>query len=78
MLFPSASIKVIFPIESKCGTEMKIVGFIEREETGLIRMLLSSAGLWKEPAPRAPPPPEPVGVPLFVEPVVDYELSLRS
>ena len=51
---------------------MKIIGFIEREETGLIRMLLSTAGLWKEPIPRAPPH-EPVAVPVFEEPGVDYE-----
>ena len=51
---------------------MKIVGFIEREETGIIRMLLSAAGLWKEPVPRAPPP-EPVAAPVFEEHVVDYD-----
>ncbi len=51
---------------------MKIVGFIEREETVLIRMVLSAVGLWKEPVPRAPPP-EPVAVPVFKEHKVDYE-----
>ena len=56
----------------KCGAEMKIVGFIEREENGLIRMLLNTAGLWKEPVQRAPPR-EPVAVPVFEEPKVDYE-----
>ena len=35
---------------------MKIIGFIEREETVRIRMVLSTAGLWKEPVPRTPPP----------------------
>ena len=39
----------------KCGAEMKIVGFVERENTDLIRMWLSAAGLWKEPAERRPP-----------------------
>jgi hypothetical protein len=72
----AALIKCVYevnPLECpKCGAEMKIVGFIEREETGLIRMLLSAAGLWREPVPRAPPP-QPVPVPQAEEHSVDYE-----
>ncbi len=56
---------------------MKIVGFIEREETILIRMLMSAAGLWKEPVPRAPPP-EPVAASEFAEPVFDEEYFVQN
>ena len=72
----AALIKCVYEVDPlecpKCGAEMKIIGFIEREETGLIRMLLIASGLWKEPAPRAPPP-EPVIAPVTAEPVLDYE-----
>ncbi len=57
--------------------KIKIVGFIEREETMLIRMLLSEAGLWKEPVPRAPPH-VPVAAPMFAEPTVDYEFFEKT
>jgi hypothetical protein len=50
---------------------MKIVGYIERESAGLIRMILSAAGLWREPASRAPPV-APVDVTVSSEPVLDY------
>ncbi len=77
----AALIKCVYEVDPlecpKCGAEMKIVGFIEREETGLIRILLSAAGLWKEPVPRAPPP-EPVAVPVFEEPRVDYEFFEKT
>ena len=72
----AALIKCVYEVDPlvcpKCGAEMKIVGFIEREETGLIHMLLRAAGLWREPVPRAPPP-QPVPVPQAEEPSVDYE-----
>jgi hypothetical protein len=52
-------------------------GLIERENTDLIRMWLSAAGLWKEPAARAPPiPPEPP--PRVAEPTVDYEFFANT
>jgi len=50
---------------------MKIVGFIERDNPGLIKLFLSAAGLWKEPAPR-PPPPEPAVEPEVPDLVLDY------
>jgi hypothetical protein len=53
-----------------CHTEMKIIGFVEQEEESKIRAILSRAGLWREPKPRAPPA-EPAPVPL--EPRLDYE-----
>ncbi len=55
-----------------CGSEMKIAGFIEREEPGLIHMLLRAAGLWKEPAPRAQPH-ESVATPLAEKITVDND-----
>ena len=77
----AALIKCVYEVDPlecpKCGAEMKIVGFIERESAGFIRMLLSAAGLWKEPAPRAPPP-EPVAVPGFAELVLDYEFFTKN
>ena len=51
---------------------MRIVGFIERDNPGLIKLFLSAAGLWKEPAPR-PPPSEPAADPESPEVVLDYE-----
>ena len=51
---------------------MKVIGFVERENSDLIRMWLSAAGLWKEPAARAPPP-DPELLPQVAEPTVDYE-----
>ena len=50
---------------------MRIVGFVERDNPGLIKLLLSAAGLWKEPEPR-PPPLEPVAEPEAPERVLDY------
>ncbi len=71
----AALIKCVYEVDPlecpRCGAEMKIIGFIERESPGLIRMLLSTAGLWKEPVPRAPPAP--VETPVLSELVLDYE-----
>jgi len=72
----AALIKCVYEVDPlecpKCGAEMQIVGFVERECGVLIRILLSAAGLWKEPAPRAPPP-APVVAPVFSEYVLDFE-----
>ena len=51
---------------------MEIVGFIERDNPGLIKLLLSAAGLWREPEPRQPPP-EPPAEPEAPEVTLDYE-----
>ena len=60
------------PLECpNCGAQMKIVGFIERDNPGLIKLFLSAAGLWREPAPR-PPPPEPAVEPEAHDLVLDY------
>jgi len=63
---------------SKCGAEMKIVGFIERENDGLIRSLLKQAGLWKDFVPRAPPKvsdePPAENIPCVAEPA-EYVLD---
>ena len=39
----------------KCGAEMKIIAFIERQQTDVIEKILRHCGLWEEPAARAPP-----------------------
>ena len=66
------------PSEVRPGDDfVKIVGFIEREETGLIHMLLRTAGLWKEPVPRAPPP-EPDATPLVAEITVDHDFFVLN
>ena len=52
---------------------MKIVGFIERDNDGLIRSLLKQAGLWKDFVPRVPPKtlddPPAENIPCVAEPV---------
>ena len=61
------------PLECpNCGAQMKIVGFIERDNAVLIKLLLSAAGLRREPEPR-PPPPEPAAESEVPELVLDYE-----
>ena len=71
----AALIKCVYetdPLECpNCGAQMKVVGFIERDSPGLIKLLLSAAGLWREPEPR-PPPPEPVVEPEVHDLVLDY------
>ena len=32
----------------KCGSEMKIIAFIERHQTGVIERILRHCGLWEE------------------------------
>ena len=39
----------------KCGSEMKIIAFIERHQTEVIEKILRHCGLWEEPSARAPP-----------------------
>jgi hypothetical protein len=85
----AALIKCVYEVDPlqcpKCGAEMRVIGFIEREKTDLIRMWLSAAGLWKEPAARAPPP-QPDPPPQLAacaeqrrsEPTVDYEFFTNT
>ena len=72
----AALIKCVYEVDPlecpNCGAQMRIVGFVERDNPGLIKLLLSAAGLWKEPEPR-PPPLEPVAEPEAPERVLDYE-----
>jgi hypothetical protein len=43
-----------------CGSEMKIIAFIERHQTGVIEKILKHCGLWEEAPSRDPPSvPEP-------------------
>jgi hypothetical protein len=72
----AALIKCVYEVDPlhcpKCGAEMKVVGFIEQQNIDLIRMWLGAAGLWKEPAARAPPP-EQDPQPQVAELTVDHE-----
>jgi len=66
------------PLECpSCGAQMRIVGFIERDNPGLIKLILSAAGLWRKPAPR-PPPPEPAAEPEAPELILDYEFFAQN
>ena len=40
----------------KCGSEMKIIAFIERHQTEVIEKILRHCGLWEEEDAREPPP----------------------
>jgi hypothetical protein len=40
----------------KCGSEMKIIAFIERHQTEVIEKILRHCGLWEEAPVRGPPP----------------------
>ena len=42
----------------KCGSEMKIIAFIERRQTEVIEKILRHCGLWEESAARGPPAAE--------------------
>ena len=39
----------------KCGSEMKIIAFIEARQTGVIEKILRHCGLWEESPARGPP-----------------------
>ena len=41
----------------KCGSEMKIIAFIERRQTEVIEKILRHCGLWEESPARSPPAP---------------------
>ena len=44
----------------KCGSEMRIIAFIERRQTEVVEKILRHCGLWEEGPARDPPPvPEP-------------------
>jgi hypothetical protein len=38
-----------------CGTELKIIAFIEGHQTEVIEKILRHCGLWDQPSARAPP-----------------------
>ena len=42
----------------KCGSEMKIIAFIERHQTEVIEKILRHCGLWEESSARGPPAEE--------------------
>jgi hypothetical protein len=70
----AALIKMVYEVDPlkcpKCGGTMKIIGFIE--ETVVIEKILRHCELWKEPAPR-PPPPQTLDPPKISGPVLDYQ-----
>jgi hypothetical protein len=72
----AALIKCVFEVDPlecpKCGSEMKIIGFVEREATATIRSTLLRAGLWSEPPSRAPPRSEELPALGVAEPSLDY------
>jgi hypothetical protein len=78
----AALIKCVYEVDPlkcpKCGAEMKVIGFIEREQTDTIRKLLLKAGLWKKPAARAPPPPAAEPPAIVAEPSVDYDFFNKT
>ena len=39
----------------KCGAEMKIISFIERDQSEVIEKILRHCGLWEEAPARDPP-----------------------
>ena len=43
----------------KCGSEMRIIAFIERDQGDVIEKILRHCGLWEEAPARAPPAQEP-------------------
>lgn len=55
---------------------MRIVGFVEREQSDVIEKILRHCGLWKEPRPR--PPPEEPEAESFEEPPLDYGFFERE
>jgi hypothetical protein len=75
----AALIKCVYEVDPlkcpKCGAEMKIVGFVEQDNSDLIRMWLCAAGLWKDPVPRAPPQPV---ILKAEEPTVDYGFFVQN
>jgi hypothetical protein len=63
----AALIKQVYEIDPlscpKCGGEMKIISFIERDQSAVIEKILRHCGLWEENPARGPPPlPETVAV----------------
>jgi len=43
----------------KCGSEMRIIAFIERDQGDVIEKILRHCGLWEEAPARDPPAQEP-------------------
>ena len=56
----TALIKQVYEIDPlscpTCGGEMKVINFIERNQSGVIERVLRHCGLWEEAPARAPPP----------------------
>ena len=60
----AALIKLVYEVDPlrcpQCGGTMKVIAFIENtRQPEVVRKILRHCGLWKEPAPRAPPTPAP-------------------
>ena len=56
----AALIKQVYEIDPlscpNCGGEMKVISFIERNQSAVIERILRHCGLWEEAPARAPPP----------------------
>ena len=55
----AALIKQVYEVDPlscpKCGKEMKIISFIEPDQTAVIEKILRHCGLWEEAPARDPP-----------------------
>jgi uncharacterized protein YqcC (DUF446 family) len=56
----------------ECGEEMYVMSFIERHQMDVIEKILKHCDLWKDKAPRRPPPEE--AALTTEEPYYDYTL----
>jgi hypothetical protein len=58
----AALIKQVYELDplrcAKCGSEMKIIAFIQRHQTEVIEKILRHCGLWEQSPARGPPAPE--------------------
>jgi hypothetical protein len=80
----AALIKCVFEVDPlkcpKCGTEMRIISFIEaKTQADVLKSILKHCGLWKEKEPR-PPPHQIDKTPQieYEEPQYDYSFFTRQ
>jgi hypothetical protein len=80
----AALIKCVYEVDPlkcpNCGGTMKVISFIERNQSDVIERILRHCDLWKETPTRAPPVELPVPPQQFAGPILDFEFftSLAS